>query len=96
MSPTYTDAEFIDAVDGRISTHAVAEKVGCTQTTAHRRLYDLAKEGEVAFMHVPWRRETSSKAIVMPPDVILEPLHTPPEEWPTPVDELKEDAAADD
>jgi hypothetical protein len=26
----------------------------------------------------------------------MEPLHTPPEEWPTPVDELEEDAAADD
>ena len=94
MSETYTDAEFIDAVDGRTTTHTVAEKIGCTKTTAHRRLYDLAKEGEIAFMHVPWRRETSSEAVVMPPEEIIEPLHTPPEEWPTPVDEI--DTTADD
>ena len=90
MSPSYTDEEFLDAVDGTTSTHVVAEEVGCTPQTAHRRLYDLAKEGDVVFPHVPYRRGTAVETLVLPPEDAIEGLHSSPEEWPEPFDEEAE------
>ena len=89
MSETYADEEFIDAVDSSITdTHAVAARVGCSEKTAHRRLYDLAQErpDEVAFMHVPMSRATSGRASVVDPEGQPEVMYSDPEEWPAPRD----------
>lgn len=85
--PEYSDDEFLDAVTGRTTTHAVAEKVGCAQKTAHRRLYDLACEQKVAFETPPLMRTSRSEAIVLPMSDTIDSLYEPPEEWPEPIDE---------
>jgi len=46
----WSDAAFLDALADAgdlASTTAVADRVGCTETTAYRRLHDLADEGLV-------------------------------------------------
>lgn len=53
MTPSYDDAEFHDALDRvgpHTTTHAIAEIVGCTPTTANRRLKTLAEEDALEFM----------------------------------------------
>ena len=86
MTQQYDDSEFLEAVNSITTTHHVAESVGCTPETAHRRLYDLAKEGKVGFQSTPLYRESKREAIVLPKEQVDEPFHTPPEEWPEPLD----------
>lgn len=83
MPETYSDDDFLDAVDGVTGTHAVAAEVGCAEQTAHRRLYDLALEGEIGFMQAPDRRESNADAIIASGDMVEKGLHVPPEDWPT-------------
>jgi hypothetical protein len=86
MPPTYTDEEFIDAVDGTTSTHRVADRVGCTNETAHRRLYDLALDEKVGFMHAPEYRDSERDTLVVDADMMEQGLHYPPEKWREPRD----------
>lgn len=86
MTPTYTDEEFISAVDGTTTTHRVADWIGCTNETAHRRLYDLALDEKIGFMHAPERRESRADVLVVDADMVERGVHSPPEEWPEPRD----------
>jgi hypothetical protein len=82
----YSDEEFIDAVDGIDSTHTVAARIGCTNETAHRRLYDLALDEKVGFMHAPEYRESTRDAVVVDADKVEQGLHYPPDKWRKPLD----------
>lgn len=82
--PQYDDEEFLDALDASTkplaSTNAVAQRVGCTPTTANRRLRALADEGEVEFMtpYPDYHESTSQNLVVRRLVDGEEPLMTRP------------------
>lgn len=79
----YKPQDFLDVLpDGFVTTHDIADAVGCTPETANRHLYDLAHEGKVQFNVPPRKRSNSRDHIVKRVADGEDPLLPPEEDDP--------------